>query len=103
MKYRVILGWVTVSGPPDFICLWKSGITEPEDPSTLPKRTMVNLVLLTRETLLLSPNITGAGSRLSACKVISASRLVLPMMLVGRTALSVEINTKLATPACSAA
>ncbi|MNT47945.1 hypothetical protein D3C72_1847010 [compost metagenome] len=40
---------------------------------------------------------------LSACNVNSASRLVRPMTLVGRTALSVEIRTKLATPAFKAA
>ncbi|MNE45323.1 hypothetical protein D3C80_1396020 [compost metagenome] len=85
------------------ICLWNSGITEPEEPSTLPKRTMVKRVLLTCETLPLSPNSTGATSRLRACRVISARRLVLPITLVGRTALSVEISTKLATPACKAA
>lgn len=39
MKYRVILGCVTVSGPPDLICLWNNGITDPDEPSTLPNRT----------------------------------------------------------------
>ncbi|MNN74522.1 hypothetical protein D3C81_1907310 [compost metagenome] len=53
--------------------------------------------------MLLSPYITGAASRLSACKISSDNRLVLPMTLVGRTALSVEMSTKLATPVCNAA
>ncbi|MNI92471.1 hypothetical protein D3C73_1502730 [compost metagenome] len=64
---------------------------------------MVKRVLLTRETLALSPNNTGAISRLKACSVNSARRLVLPITLVGRTALSVEISTKLVTPDCKAA
>ena len=46
---------------------------------------------------------TGAASRLSACRINSDNRLVLPITLVGRTALSVEISTKLATPVCNAA
>ncbi|MNR52131.1 hypothetical protein D3C85_1719170 [compost metagenome] len=69
----------------------------------MPKRTMVKRVLLTRDTPALSPRKTGANSRLSACRISSASRLVLPMTLVGRTALSVEMSTKLLTPACKAA
>ncbi len=32
-------GWVTVTGPPLRICSRKSGITDPADASTLPKRT----------------------------------------------------------------
>jgi len=47
----MILGWVTVNGPPDLICLWNSGMTEPEEPNTLPKRTMIKRDLLTREML----------------------------------------------------
>ena len=39
MKKRVISGSVTVTGPPDSIWRRKIGITEPEEPSTLPKRT----------------------------------------------------------------
>ena len=30
---------VIVTGPPFLICSWKCGITEPREPSTLPKRT----------------------------------------------------------------
>ncbi|MCY1547828.1 hypothetical protein D9M68_839080 [compost metagenome] len=64
---------------------------------------MVKRVLLTWCTPSLSPNSTGAGSTLKACSTISARRLVLPITLVGRTALSVEINTKCSTPAFTAA
>ena len=39
MKKRVISGSVTVTGPPAAIWRRKIGTTEPEDPSTLPKRT----------------------------------------------------------------
>lgn len=77
-------------------------MTEPDEPKTLPKRTMVKQVLLTRETLLLSENSNRASLRLNACRVISARRLVLPITLIGHTALSVEISTKLATLHCSA-
>ena len=38
-----------------------------------------------------------------ACSTISARRLLAPITLVGRTALSVEISTKVATPAFTAA
>ena len=39
----------------------------------------------------------------NACSTNSARRLVAPIILVGRTALSEEINTKLATLAAMAA
>ena len=39
-------GCVTVTGPPAAICRWKIGMTLPADPSTLPKRTVTNRVLL---------------------------------------------------------
>jgi len=44
MKKRVISGWVSVIGPPSRICCLNLGITDPDEPSTLPKRTMLNLV-----------------------------------------------------------
>ncbi|WP_443692752.1 hypothetical protein ACRZ5O_01060 [Pseudomonas protegens] len=47
-------------------------------------------VFFTRETLPLSPNSIGATSLLNAYRNISTRRLI------GRTALSVEINTKFA-------
>ena len=40
MKYRVIRGSVTVTGPPAAIWRRKIGTTEPDDPSTLPNRTV---------------------------------------------------------------
>ena len=39
MKKRVMSGSVTVTGPPAAIWRRKIGTTEPEEPSTLPKRT----------------------------------------------------------------
>ena len=87
MKYRVTSGWVTVSGPPLAICERNSGTTLPLEPSTLPKRTIVNRVLP-------APCWKSA----SACSTSSAMRLLAPITLVGRTALSVDTSTKLATP-----
>ena len=40
MKYRVIRGSVTVTGPPAAIWRRKIGTTEPDEPSTLPNRTV---------------------------------------------------------------
>ena len=45
MKKRVMSGCVTVTGPPLAICSRKRGITEPFEPSTLPKRVVTNFVL----------------------------------------------------------
>ncbi|OPZ63360.1 MAG: hypothetical protein BWY85_01747 [Firmicutes bacterium ADurb.Bin506] len=80
-------GWVTVTGPPSAICLRKMGTTLPLLPSTLPKRTAMNLVLLVTPML---------------CTTISAVRLLMPMADTGFTALSVEIITKRFTPCLSA-
>ena len=44
MKNRVISGCVTVTGPPFAIWRRKIGITEPDEPSTLPKRTATKRV-----------------------------------------------------------
>ena len=44
MKNRVTSLCVTVTGPPLVIWLWNSGITEPDEPSTLPKRTIAKRV-----------------------------------------------------------
>ena len=66
------------------ICSRKSGTTEPDDPSTLPKRTAQNEV--------------PALSALSAMIACSAARFVLPITEIGFTALSVEISTNRATP-----
>ena len=88
MKNRVTSGWVKVMGPPFLICWRNLGTTEPDEPNTLPKRTMEKVVL--------------PGSAARACKTSSAKRLLAPMMLVGRTALSVLTSTTSDTP-CSAA
>ena len=40
MKYRMMSRWVTVTGPPRRICSRNTGTTEPDESSTLPKRTM---------------------------------------------------------------
>ena len=44
IKKRTMSGWVTVTGPPFSICSRKRGMTEPFDPSTLPKRVVTNFV-----------------------------------------------------------
>src|SRR5690625_4848649 len=82
-------GWVTVTGPPVLICCRNNDTTEPEEPSTLPNRTMVKRVVLWR---LASP-----------CRASSAMRLEAPIIFGGRTGLSVEISTKDSTPARMAA
>ena len=83
-------GWVIVTGPPASICRRNSGTTDPDEPSTLPKRTIENIV---RAPL----------RRAAAWKISSAARLEAPITLVGRTALSVEIRTQVSTSASSAA
>ena len=83
-------GWVSVTGPPAAICCSKAGTTEPDEPNTLPKRTM-------------QKRVWQPVSAAKACKTSSAMRLLAPMVLVGRTALSVEIKTKVATPHSCAA
>ena len=88
MKKRRTLGSVTVTGPPRLIWSWNSGTTEPDEPSTLPKRTMVNTV---------------SGCRVArSCTTSSARRLDAPITLVGRTALSEETRIKRSTPASAA-
>ena len=84
MKNRVIAGSVTVTGPPAAIWRRKIGTTEPEDPSTLPKRTLANCV---------------SGKRASpASTAHSASALDAPMTVAGATALSVDTSTNTLTP-----
>ena len=85
----MISGWVTVTGPPLRICSRNSGTTEPDDSSTLPKRTIAKRVPF--------------AVSCSACSTSSAKRLDAPMMLVGLTALSVETSTKVSTPLSRAA
>ena len=84
MKYRVMSGWVTLTGPPVAICFLKVGITLPEEPSTLPNRTAINFV-------------RSGWFAQSDCTKISARRLVAPMTLVGLMALSVETMTNRST------
>ena len=82
-------GCVTVTGPPRAIWRRKSGMTLPDEPSTLPKRTEMKLVPL--------------PSRAAAVSTIhSQSAFVWPRTFFGRTALSVETSTNCLTP-CSAA
>ena len=88
IKYRIMSLWVTVTGPPFSICFLNSGITEPLLPSTLPNRTATNSVL---------------EWRFIICTTISHILLEAPMMLVGLTALSVEIRTNRSVPYLSAA
>src|SRR5579884_2942883 len=80
-------GSVTVTGPPRAICSLNSGTTLPLEPRTLPKRTTTN-----RQPPFCSP-----------CTTISATRLVAPITLVGRTALSVETCTNSRVPCAIAA
>ena len=90
MKKRVRSGWRTVTGPPRSICRRKIGITEPDEPSTLPNRTATKRV---------------ATSSRSAYDSISHSQTAFdwPIMFRGFAALSVEIRTKRSTSASIAA
>ena len=67
---------VTVTGPPAAIWRLKSGMTEPFEPRTFPKRTAAKVVF---------------EHCAMDCTIISHSRLLAPMIFVGLTALSVEI------------
>jgi hypothetical protein len=75
-------GCVIVTGPPSAICRRNVGTTLPRLPSTFPKRT---------ETY---PLFRRSAASWTTC---SATRLVAPITLVGRTALSVEMSTKCCT------
>jgi hypothetical protein len=92
MKYLIISGSVTVTGPPSWICFLNKGKAEPEDPNTLPNLTIVNFVL-----------IGLLESKAIDCNIISANRFDAPIILVGLTALSVEIKTKVSTRVSMAA
>ena len=70
---------MSVTGPPSFICFTKVGITEPDDPRTFPNRTIDIVVDMLFDSA-------------AIWHTISARRLVAPITLVGRTALSVEIK-----------
>ena len=69
-------------GPPLWICFSKRGITDPVDPSTLPKRRILKFVL---EFLLI------------IWIYFSQSLFVAPIIFEGLTALSVDINIILGT------
>ena len=88
-----------MTGPPAAICFSNTLSTEPFDPITLPNRTAEKLVLT-----LTSPASNCFCARLSIIwTTISQIRLDAPIMLVGLTALSVEIRTNLCTPHLNAA
>ena len=77
-----------MTGPPSAICFLNSGITLPLLPKTFPNLTATYSVF---EYLL------------NVCIIISQIRFDAPIILVGLTALSVEIKTNLCTPYLSAA
>src|SRR5699024_6449743 len=77
IKYLMISGCVTVTGPPSLICFLNNGITDPFDPKTFPNLTATYSVF---------------DFLLYVCTIISHNRFVAPMMFVGFTALSVDIK-----------
>ena len=83
-----------VNGPPAAICRRKIGTTLPRLPTTLPKRTLATRVGAMSPVFCFCP---------SALTSISAMRLVAPIMLLGLTALSVEIMTNRSAPKFTAA
>ena len=89
MKKRVISGCVTVTGPPRSIWRRKIGITDPEDASTLPKRTATKRV---------SMSLRSANDS----TIHSQRAFDWPSRFCGFAALSVEISTKRSTPASMA-
>lgn len=91
MKRVVMLGSVMVMDLPAKTCSTKSGMTEPREAITLPKRV---------------PQITVAVPsrlRLAATITFSIIALEMPMALIGYTALSVLRQTARLTPAATAA
>ena len=79
---------MTFTGPPRAIWFLNKGTTLPRLPNTLPKRT----------TLKNRPELSAASKT-----IVSAMRLVAPITLTGRMALSVEIITRRSTPYSRAA
>ena len=89
MKYRVISGCVTPTGPPLAICLRKMGMTLPDELSTFPNRTATKRVL--------------TSSRWPYVSTIhSHSAFDCPMTVFGFAALSVETSTNLFAPKSTA-
>ena len=82
MKYRVISGCVTVTGPPRSIWRRKIGITLPEEPRTLPKRTATKRV----------GDVAAVPERLD--DPLADAPSTGPSRSSGSTALSVETSTK---------
>lgn len=91
MRNRVIVGSVTVGARPALICSTKRGITEPREYMTLPYRTQETTVRL-RGLL-----------RAYAWATFSINALLIPIALIGCTALSVLSTTTEPTPLRSAA
>ncbi len=85
MKKRVISGCVTVTGPPFAIWRRKIGITEPDEPSTFPKRTATKRV----DTSPRCPHVS---------TIHSQSAFDWPMIVLGFAALSVETRTNRLAP-----
>ncbi len=85
MKKRVISGVVTRTGPPCSICLRKIGITDPDEPSTLPKRTATN-------------RVSTSGWSANDSMIHSHTAFDCPITFFGFAALSVEMSTKRSTP-----
>src|SRR5699024_3258090 len=89
IRDRNVTGVQTCALPISFsICSLKTGITDPLEFNTFPKRTATKFVL---------------PSSFNPVTIISATRFVAPIIFGGLTALSVEIITKASTPAAFAA
>ena len=82
-------GCVTVTGSRFSICSLKRGTTDPEEPSTFPKRTAQNEV---------DDRGSGGAEALKSIITRSAARFVFPITDIGFTALSVEMSTNRLTP-----
>ena len=109
-----------MTGPPLAICFLNRGTTEPLEPRTLPKRTATNsvfILLVSNFRYILTPSASTSCwkrrgilstlpsfmSWLNDCMTISHRRLLAPIILVGFTALSVDIKTKRSQPLSMAA
>ncbi len=74
-----------MTGPPRSICWRKIGITEPDEPSTLPKRTATK-------------RVSTSGWSANDSMIHSHTAFDWPITFFGFAALSVEIRTKRSTP-----
>lgn len=84
MKYRSILGSVSMIGPPRLICFLNNGTTLPWLPSTFPN--------LTHTKTQFRP--ARAAFSLASCTSFSPTRLLAPITEVGLTALSVDTDIR---------